>query len=300
MDHAEAHEWLEDLVLDPRRLAQLEDEATPEAASFRAHVVECARCRADIDSWRSTHRAVLETPLESDLDEAPAADAGGYAPPPWLRERVAAIPTLAAARQDPLSAGPAVGGELPAPAPTPVVGARTAPARRVRRVRWPRFDQRLGLLAAGLAAVLVVALGTVAVNRATEADRARQETADLADLGSAMARVLADPGHTLVALAGLDGSPSGAAAWSPAEIVVASTKLAPPPPGMEYRCWLERDGKRTPIGAMDVEEGLAYWAGPLDAYDGLDLGQGGILGVSLEPVGGRGGNAPVIAGTLPG
>ena len=117
-------------------------------------------------------------------------------------------------------------------------------------------------------------------------------------LSKSVDRVLRDADHTAISLVGLDGEPAGTAAWSSAEIVVMSTALTPPGAGAEYRCWVERDGQRTPIGAMRFADGVAYWWGPLDRYDDLPF-EGGRLGVSLEVTGQPGGGAPVLLGELP-
>ena len=54
MQHAEAHERLADRVLEPQRLAGLEDDGSPEARALRAHVVACQLCAADLEDWRRT------------------------------------------------------------------------------------------------------------------------------------------------------------------------------------------------------------------------------------------------------
>jgi hypothetical protein len=150
-----------------------------------------------------------------------------------------------------------------------------------------------------VAAVLViVGLTGVAVDQARRSERADQQATALADLASRLERVMrAD--HTSVPLVGLDGQPAGTAAWSTDTIVVVSTALAPPGQGLEYRCWVERDGQRTPVGVMRFDGGLAAWAGPIGRYDDLALDGGGRLGVSLETVGKPGGSAPVLIGQLP-
>jgi hypothetical protein len=277
VDHAEAHEWLDDLALEPRRLALLDDDGSPAASAFRTHAAGCETCLADLQAWQRTHVSVAEAAGPGADAFAPVVDPA-LALPAWLRDRVAAIP-----RANP----------QPGVRPGERAGA-PAPASRRRGV------SRLGLLAAAVAAAVVIGVGAVAVDQARRMDAVQRELVELASMNASLTRILAEPDHVAVSLSGLDGAPAGAVAWTPLEIVVASTALAPPPEGMEYRCWIERDGARTLIGAMHVEGGLAYWSGPISAYERLDLGPGGVLGVSLEAVGRPGGNAPVIAGALPG
>ncbi len=145
---------------------------------------------------------------------------------------------------------------------------------------------------------LVIGVGGLAAEQARQADVARRQVSELTALSSSIDRVLHGE-HDAIALVGLDGAPAGTVAWSPAEIVVMTTALTPPGAGTEYRCWVERDGQRTPIGVMRFADGLAYWAGSLDRYDDLPLDGGGRLGVSLEQTGQGGGGAPVLVGELP-
>ena len=127
-----------------------------------------------------------------------------------------------------------------------------------------------------------------------------EQASELAGLSTTLDRVLRETGHTSIALVGPDGAPAGTAAWSSSDIVVMTTALAPPGPDAEYRCWVERDGRRTPIGVMRFADGVGYWSGPLDRYGDLPLDGGGRLGVSLEVPGQGGGAAPVLIGELPG
>ncbi len=77
MQHAEAHERLADLALEPHRLAGLEDDGAPEVRALRAHLVECQLCAAELEGWRRTWTQVgvaLSDPGERDDREA---DEGG-------------------------------------------------------------------------------------------------------------------------------------------------------------------------------------------------------------------------------
>ncbi|HEY8199171.1 MAG TPA: hypothetical protein VIF44_05330 [Candidatus Limnocylindrales bacterium] len=290
MDHAEAHERIADLALEPRRVIDLETDPAPESQALLAHVRTCTACRADLDAWRRTHEAVMATASLADPATAGANEPagrpdlptseGGPQPPASLRRAVAAIPGHALRP---------IGDEAPRlPA---WIGPQAPPASR--RSRW-----RLPAMAAVLVIGLVVGLGAVMADQVGRADIARHQVDQLVGLSKSVDRVLRDADHTAISLVGLDGEPAGTAAWSSAEIVVMSTALTPPGVGAEYRCWVEHDGQRTPIGAMRFADGVAYWWGPMDRYDDLPF-EGGRLGVSLEVTGQPGSGAPVLLGELP-
>ena len=117
MDHAEAHERLADLALEPRRLLDIEADPTPEDRALLAHAEECSTCRAELSDWRRTHQAVLAAAASGGIDPGgrlPAVDSSAE-PPASLRGAVAAIP-----RRSPRLLDPA-GGRPPSPA------AATAP-----------------------------------------------------------------------------------------------------------------------------------------------------------------------------
>ncbi|MDX6580765.1 MAG: hypothetical protein QOJ47_2314, partial [Gaiellales bacterium] len=229
MQHAEAHERLADLALEPRAFLAFDRDRSPEAGELRAHVAGCATCAADAEGWRGTHVAVLEV-----LGYAPVQ--GSVAPfddqpialPPGLRAAVAAIPGQERTAQ--LGAAPGVTVPL-VPLVPPV-----APVRRgasSSRARWWL----------GLAAALVVAIagaGAVAIDRAHQADVARAESAELVRLVRSTEQILADPGHTSITLASASGTASGLVAWSDTDSVVIATGLNPPDAGLAYRCWVEK------------------------------------------------------------
>lgn len=290
MDHAEAHERIADLALEPRRVIDLETDPTQEAQALLAHVRTCSDCRADLDAWRMTHEAVLATASLAEpatvagsepagRPDVPMPD-GASQPPASLRRAVAAIPghSLRPLEDE---------GRRP-----PAWTAPQAPSAR-HRPGW-----RLPAVAAVLVLGLVIGLGALAADQVGRADIARHQVDQLVGLSKSVDRVLQDADHTAISLVGLDGQPAGTAAWSSAEIVVMSTALTPPGVGAEYRCWIEHDGQRTPIGAMRFADGVAYWWGPLDRYDDLPF-EGGRLGVSLEVTGQPGAGAPVLLGELP-
>ena len=283
MDHAEAHERLADLALEPRRLLDLEADRDPEAMAILAHVATCDACRSDLDAWRQTHQAVFDAAEETSLgalDPDMGASGSEASPPDALRAAVANIP-----RRSPRLLDAAAGRSTS-------TGRSTVVAQRAR-TRWPA-----AAMAAALVVALVIGLGGVALDQAGQADTARRQVGELAEHSSSIDRVLHGSEHAAIALIGLDGAPAGTAAWSSDEIVVMSTALAPPDVGAEYRCWVERDGQRTPIGVMRFANGVAYWSGSLGRYEDLSL-EDGRLGVSLEQAGQDGSGAPVLLGELP-
>ena len=99
MDHGTAHERIEDLLLDPVRLAGLEASRVPDDIALRAHLEGCPACRADLDGW-----ARLQAALADALPRDPVAAAEAVQPiepPASLRARViAAARSEKAARQN--------------------------------------------------------------------------------------------------------------------------------------------------------------------------------------------------------
>ena len=94
MDHAEAHERIADLALEPGRLADLANDASLEAAALLAHVDDCQACATELDAWRRTQEAISST-MEAggslgDEASSPTWQPGFDAPPDSLRAAVAA------------------------------------------------------------------------------------------------------------------------------------------------------------------------------------------------------------------
>ena len=279
MQHAEAHERLADLALEPRAFLAFERDRTPEAEELRAHVSGCATCSADVEAWRGTHAAVLEVlgyaPIQGSV--APFDDQP-IALPPGLRAAVARIP-----RQE---ASSGAGAEPRAPVALLGRGATSS------RPRWWL----------GLAAAMVVALagaGALVIDQAHQADVARAETAELARLIHSTEMILADPGHTSIALASASGTASGLVAWSDTDSVVIATGLNPPDAGLAYRCWVEKSGTRTSVGDMSFQQGIGYWWQHPSEQGGPSLWSGGRLIVTLGPANGPGGPV-LLSAPLPG
>ena len=285
MEHAEAHERLADLALEPHVLASLEGDPSTEATELRAHLERCPTCRTEFDGWRRTQAAIrsaLEEPDPNDPSSLESwVDSGPLRAPGSLRTEVAEVPRRERSSRSLSTVG--------SPAGDAGAAARGS-------TRWLRG---LAALATAAAIVLAVGVGFVASDQARQADIGRQETGELAELATWTSRILSDPDHVSFALVGLDGAPAGSAAWSGDEYVITTTALAAPAPGTEYRCWIRRGGDRTPIGVMRFTAGTAYWWGRVQVERGY-WRLGGQLGVSIETVGAHGDSAPILLGRLGG
>jgi hypothetical protein len=163
----------------------------------------------------------------------------------------------------------------------------------------------------GLAATVVVSVlvsgaivGAVA-SRALDARDAAlaEQTGVVAALSRVAAwgtRVAAEPDARSVRLTSPTGDDALATiVYSPStkELVIVAEDLDEPPAGEELRCWVEVNGERKPVGRMFFGGGLSYWAGAVEAVDGLE----GNARFGISPAGpdGTGGSsAPVLAGDL--
>lgn len=258
MDHAEAHERLGDLALDPARLLRFDEDPAPDAAELREHLATCEECRAELVALRETDRAIRDA-FAAAVETGPPTILHA---PPNLRDRV-----LAAAREDPYPAfdvDPATARATPRPAEV---------ARAMRR--W---------LSLALAAALVAAigLGGVLSQRIVDLSAARAELQEMTQAVAMLDRILAAEKHVVVALETADGTPGGVIAWNREEVVVLSTWLDRPPDGREYACWMEENGERWNVGSMQFSGSTAYWAGPLEGWNAT-FDPGTRFGVSLSP-----------------
>ena len=281
MQHAEAHERLADLALEPRALLALDRDASPGAAQLRAHVASCPTCGAEVEAWRETHGAVLEALEDAAArGDALAGDEGPISLPPGLRGSVARA--VAAER-----------------AATSRSGARSGGATVRSRLVSIAGGRRPWLALAAALVVLVVGSGAIAIDQAHRADVARADSFELAQLVRSTEGILANPAHTSVTLASVDGTSSGLVAWTAQDAVVLATHLSAPAEGLVYRCWVERGTTRTPVGNMAFVQGVGYWWQDPSEAGGASLWNGGRLIVTLGPVGGPGGPA-LLSAPLPG
>jgi len=260
MDHAAAHERIEDLLLEPARLAALDASSAPEDIALRAHLDGCPPCRSDLESWRRVQRSVadaLPASAEAVLDIEPIEV------PPSLRTRVLAAVQF---------------GEGPLAAI-----AMDRPARAGRRALW-----------LGLAASLVLLVGSAGLmlDQAARRVSADAEAHALATLVAAVDGVLATD-HRIVELRRPDGTSVGSVSWSRRDWVVLTKALTPPPAGQRYTCWLEDGEKSVSVGVMEFAGGTAYWVETLEDWATWEIGPNTEFVVSLEAV-----DAPSRAGPI--
>ena len=259
MDHAAAHERIEDLLLEPVRLAAFARSTAPGDLALRDHLDGCPACRADLETWARLQAAL------GDALPGSAAEAGRAVErvdlPASLRARV-----ISAVRS----------GEGPI---APVAMAEERP-----RTQW---RAQTILAGPGLAAALVVlAVGAgLLVDQAGKLAAAQADAQGLADAMAAVDRVLVEPQHRVVALSTPDGTAAGSISWTRHDLVVLTSALQAPNPGEVYRCWLSDDGTGWAIGKMYFTDGTAYWVGTLDQWASFEIGPTTMFRVSLEPPG---------------
>jgi anti-sigma factor RsiW len=272
MEHSEARELLELAAVEPDGFDRLAAGDTAEAAAVAGHLAGCPECSAELERLRRSSAVIRE--VVSTMA------------PPELRERTLSL--VAAVGRD-RSVG-ATGG------PVRVVGA---PATRstepvsidAARTRRAGGVGRLGVWVAAIAAVLVV--GVVATQLLVigpRDERIAAQNEDVNALAKAAAWSLSIQGASdaqRVALASTTGDDAmtGTIVYSPktTHLVVLAQGLEKPPAGMEYRCWVESGGVRTPIGQMFFAGDVAYWVGEAPAIE--TVGGEVTFGVSLSPTG---------------
>ena len=273
MDHDEVREQLELAATEPAGIDRLMAGDTPLAAAIAAHLAGCSSCTDELDRLR---RAAIII-----------GDAVRTTPPPELRER-----TLAFVRD--------VGRIREAPAPVasaaavmPVaVSAATAPSGFGRGLAW------IGAIAA---AVLIAVTATAFVLDRQAGDRlavAQAQSAGLAHVTAATLALTGEPDSEHVQLAGTDDR-WGRVVYSAdkGELAVIANGLTEPAGDREYRCWVEIDGQRVPVGKMFFGGDLAFWAGPVETIS--DLPPGSTFGVSLvDTAGSDVGEPPVLTGDV--
>ena len=254
MDHDEVREQLELAATEPAGIDRLMAGDTPLAAAIAAHLAGCSSCTDELDRLR---RAAIII-----------GDAVRTTPPPELRERTLAFvrevgrirdpaPEVALAPVAPVAAAAPVAVRPPLPRrlrTRPRVGRcnrRGGPDRRRRHHVRPRppAPSRRNWLAA------------------------QEETAGLAHVTAATLALAGEPDAENVRLAGTDDR-WGRVVYSAdkGELAVIASGLTEPAGDREYRCWVEIDGQRTPVGKMFFGGDLAFWAGPVETIDDLPAG----------------------------
>jgi hypothetical protein len=274
MDHAAAHERIEDLLLEPARLRGLAASAIPEDVALREHVAGCAACRADLEAWKELQRRLGDA-LPASIDEARAASRP-IEPPPSMRAAIvgAVRPTGAARRGRAATKGAAT-------RPATGTGLRRRPV-----VAW---------LAVAASLVVLAGAGLLTVDQARQRDVAEADARALASVVAAVDRVLVAPQHWVVPLKTETGGAGGSISWSSQDLVVLTTVLDAPPRGQRYRCWLLEGGSNaTAIGNMFFAGRTAYWVGSLDEWATIRIGPNTRFAVTLEPVDGDGLSGPIV------
>lgn len=177
--------------------------------------------------------------------------AGEAEPPPALRERI-----LAAARATPTEVVSAAVARSPVAEPAPAalpgagVVAGAAASGPVPRLRWSSLRQPWA--AAGVAAMLAVAVGLGAwnVQLRQELDRQREE---IALQGGAMAAIAADGGFVPFRAAAGAGAAYGGVVLPPGgQPVLVLANLGRPAAGGVYQLWPVHDGEHADIGVVFV------------------------------------------------
>jgi hypothetical protein len=280
LDHAAAHERIEDLLLEPALLAALDASTAPDDAALRHHLAGCTACSADLEAWRRLQKAVAGA-LPRPVDER--AQAQAVAPlelPPSLRAGV-----LGAARdaeQSKAGASEAAGAPVsPSAGPVPISRARRRPSQ---------LGPWIGL-AAGF--IVLVSGGLIAVDQMGQRAAAEASVQELHEALAVVDRMLATD-HKVVELRSTGGASAGTISWSRHEWVVLTRSLEPPAGDSEYLCWLETDGRNVPIGRMEFAGPTAYWVASLDEWQTWEIGPTTRFVVTLEPAGAEERSGPAI------
>ena len=278
MDHDEVREQLELAATEPAGIDRLMAGDTPLAAAIAAHLAGCSSCTDELDRLR---RAAIII-----------GDAVRTTPPPELRERTLAfVRDVGRIREPTLETAPAPVPSVAAAMPV-AVSAATAQSGFGRGLAW------VGAIAA---AVLIAVTATAFVLDRQSGDRlavAQAESAGLAHVTAATLALAGEPDAEHVQLAGTDDR-WGRVVYSAdkGELAVIANGLTEPAGDREYRCWVEIDGQRTPVGKMFFGGDLAFWAGPVETIS--DLPPGSTFGVSLvDKAGSDVGEPPVLTGDV--
>jgi anti-sigma-K factor RskA len=274
MDHEDVREQLELAAAEPNGIDRLMAGDTPLAGSIAAHLAGCPACTEELDRLRRAGIMI--------------GDAVRTTPPPELRERTLAL--VRAVGRDRTSAAPEAAG----PAAVAAVPA-ASPGGATHRLAW---------VAAAAAAVLLAVVATAAVVDRQSDSRVAGYEDQLAGLSRVTAATLALSGEPDAEQVLLEGSDDrwGRVLYSPGtgELAVIARGLTEPAADREYRCWVEVDGERQPVGKMFFGGDLAFWAGPVETLTSLPADA--TFGVSLVDTtsGSDVGEPPVLEGGVGG
>jgi hypothetical protein len=287
MDHDAVREQMELAAVEPDGLERLMAGDTPTAQAVAGHLAGCPACTEELG--RLQRSAVL------------VRDTVRVMPPADLKARtLAAIRAEGVLRPLPVAAaGATVAGSDDVSGPEPHAQLGAEPVSLDRRRLMPVLGWVATLAAA---VVLSVVAASYVVGSRVDSQLASQSVAikGLQEITTATLTVTAQPDAEHVALAGVsDPELYGGLTYSPStsELVVVASGLTPPATGLEYRCWVEVDGKRERVGKMFFNEDLAFWVGPSPAITGLSTGA--TFGVSLVDAAGSAVDTdPVLLGEL--
>jgi hypothetical protein len=288
MDHDAVREQMELAAVEPDGLERLMAGDTPTAQAVAGHLAGCPACTDELARLQRSAVLVRDTVREM--------------PSPDLKARtLAAVRAEGVVRPLPLAAAGATAAGSGVAAPEPQAGSRRAPLSLDRRRR--RLMPVLGWVATIAAAVVLsVVAASYLVGSRVDDQLAAQSVAikGLQEITTATLTVTAQPDAEHVALAGVsDPELYGGLTYSPStsELVVVASGLTQPAAGLEYRCWVEVDGKREKVGKMFFNQDLAFWVGPSPAISGLSTGA--TFGVSLVDAAGSAVDTdPVLLGEL--
>ena len=292
MDHDAVREQMELAAVEPDGLERLMAGDTPTAQAVAGHLAGCPTCTEELGRLQRSAAVIRDTVQ--------------VMPSPDLKARtLAAIRAEGVVRPLPVAAAGAaaavaVAGPAVAPAPEPHADPLPAPIPLDRRRRLMPVLGWVATIAA--AVVLSVVAASYLVGSRVDDQLAAQSVAikGLQEITTATLTVTAQPDAEHVALAGVaDPELYGGLTYSPStsELVVVASGLTPPAAGLEYRCWVEIDGKREKVGKMFFNQDLAFWVGPSPAISGLS--NGATFGVSLVDAAGSAVDTdPVLLGEL--
>ena len=278
MDHDEVREQLELAATEPAGIDRLMAGDTPLAAAIAAHLAGCSSCTDELDRLRRAASII--------------GDAVRTTPPPELRERTLAFVREVGRIRDATPEAARAPVAVAAVAVPVAVSAATAPAGFGRGLAW------VGAIAA--AVLIAVAATTFVVDRQFGERLAASEAASagLANVTATTVALSSEADAEHVRLAGSEDR-WGRVVYSAdkGELAVIAKGLTEPAGDREYRCWVEIDGQRTPVGKMFFGGDLAFWAGPVETVG--DLPAGSKFGVSLvDTAGSDAGEPPVLTGDV--
>lgn len=183
IDHAEAHERIVDLAMEPGRLAALEASPDPKDRSLVDHAAGCDECRAEIESWRRTQALVSVGIAGRSAEDTALVPIRA---PELVRDAVLAR----------------IGTERTMVASEPGSGPRPL------RIGWGRRN----LLALASAAVIVILAGGLIADQLGRIDDLSTQARRMqyvVRVVRVVDRVMADPDHRIVDLREPDGTRAG-------------------------------------------------------------------------------------------